>query len=243
MISDVGTMVWKEAKEILSLSGGRTKWGLLIFVGLFGVLMPLQMGKEWVESPMALAYWAWIPLLLVNATIADAFAGERERHTLETLLASRLSDRVILLGKACAAIGYGCAITWASVLMGLVTVNLAHGHGELLLYPAGVSLGIAVLSILTAGLGAGAGILISLRAPTVRQAQQTLSRVIILLIFVPVFGAQALPDAWKLQLVDALSWFTLPRAVIVASAVLIVSDAAFLAAALARFRRTRLILE
>lgn len=243
MIGDLGTVIWKEAREVLSLSGGRAKWGLLVFVGLFGVLMPLQMGREWVESPAALAYWSWIPLLLVNSTIADAFAGERERHTLETLLASRLSDRAILFGKVLAAVAYGCAVTWTSVLMGLVTVNLAHGEDGILLYSPGLCLGILGLSILSAGLAAGAGVLISLRAPTVRQAQLVLSRAAIVLIFVPIFGVRALPSAWKTRLGELLLHLDLTRAVILAMGVLIATDAALLAAAMARFRRTKLILD
>lgn len=243
MIGDIGTVIWKEAREVLSLSGGRAKWGLLVFVGLFGVLMPLQMGREWVESPVALAYWSWIPLLLVNSTIADAFAGERERHTLETLLASRLSDRAILFGKVLAAVAYGCAVTWTSILIGLVTLNLTHGGQGILLYSPGLSLGILGLSILSAGLAAGAGVLISLRASTVRQAQLVLSRAVIVLIFVPIFGVQALPSAWKARLGELLLNLDLTRAVILAMGILIAIDAALLAAAMARFRRTKLILD
>ena len=45
--------------------------------------------------------------------IADGIPGERERHTLETLLASRLSDRSILLGKVMAAVPTAGA-SWSS---------------------------------------------------------------------------------------------------------------------------------
>ena len=40
---------------------------------------------------MTTVMWMWFSLLLVINVVADSFAGERERHTLETLLASRLS--------------------------------------------------------------------------------------------------------------------------------------------------------
>lgn len=243
MIADLGTVMWKELKEVLTLSGGRTKWGLLVFVGLFGVFMPLQMGREWVESPVALAYWSWIPLLLVNSTIADAFAGERERRTLETLLASRLSDRAILFGKIFAAMAYACGIAWVSVLTGLVTVNVTQGHGELLMYSPGLALGIVGLGILASGLGSGAGVLVSLRASTVRQAQLTLSRISIALIFIPIFGVQAMPSAWKMHLVRMAADIDLAHAVLLAVIVLVAGNVAFFAAAMARFRRARLILD
>jgi ABC-2 type transport system permease protein len=48
--------------------------------------------------------------------LGDAIAGERERHTLETLLASRISDRAILLGKVIVTTGYA----WGTALLGLL---------------------------------------------------------------------------------------------------------------------------
>ena len=54
MIGDIWTIIWKEAKEILLQRGNlRGGWfGLLIFVGVFGIFMPLQSGPSWVESPI-----------------------------------------------------------------------------------------------------------------------------------------------------------------------------------------------
>jgi hypothetical protein len=106
---DILSIVWKEFRELLiqkpNLRGG---WfGLLVFIGVFGVMLPLQSGQAWVESPIGILYWIWVPFMMVSTMIADSFAGERERHTLETLLASRLTDTSILLGKIFAALTYG----------------------------------------------------------------------------------------------------------------------------------------
>ena len=237
MMADFGTVIWKEWKEILNLGGSRGKLGLLSIVGVFGVFFPLQMGSAWVESPIVLAYWAWVPLFLVTSVIADSFAGERERHTLETLLASRLSDRAILFGKVGAAVAYGVGITWLSLLLGLVTANLAHRQGELLLYPLTVALGIFGLSLPGAGLAAATGVLVSLRAATVRQAQQTLSMAIMVLLFVPISGVQALPAQWKARLLEALSVIGTMRLVLIAVVSLTVLNVGLLAAAMGRFRR------
>lgn len=243
MMADVITVMWKEWKEILSWETGRGKLGVLIFVAVFGVFLPLQTGRAWVESPVVLAYWTWVPLFLVNSVIADSFAGERERHTLETLLASRLSDRAILFGKVGAAMGYGLGMTWLSLLLGLITTNLASGGQGPILYPPAIALGIVGLSLLGAGLAAGAGVLVSLRAATARQAQQTLSIVTMLILFVPTFGIRALPAEWRARLLETLPALDVGTLVAVAAGVLVVADAALLAAALARFRRARLILE
>lgn len=243
MISDILTVMWKEGKEILAYLSGRSKLSPMIFVGVFGVLLPFQMGKTWVESPMVLVLSGWAALFLVNSIVADSFAGERERYTLETLLASRLSDRAILSGKILVAMAYGCGMTWISLLIALVPVNLMHGQGGLLLYPLTIGLGIVGLSLAGAGLAAGAGVLISLRAATVRQAQQTLSITTMLLLFVPVFGVQALPFGWKVRLVEALTAVDATRVVIIAIGFLAVLDIGLLAVAMARFQRARLILD
>ncbi len=245
MIADVQTVIWKEFKELFAqrtgLRGGMA--GLLVLLAVFGIFMPLQTGRAWVESPAVLIYWAWMPLFFVSGVVADSFAGERERHTLETLLASRLSDRAILLGKIGAAVGYGWGLMLASLLLGVVTVNIAHGQGKFLFYPAGTALAIFILGLLAACLAASAGVLISLRAPTARQAQQTLSIAIMLLLFVPIFGIQALPVEWKAYLVRMMLAADLTRVVLIVMTILLTLDTGLFAAAMARFQRARLILD
>ena len=245
MITDLLTMIWKEWKEMLLQHGG-IRSGILPMVivplGLLGVMLPWQMGRAWVESPLSLAVWAWMPLMLMAGLIADSFAGERERHTLETLLASRLPDRAILFGKVCAVVGYGWGLTILGVSMGLLTVNLVHGGGELLLYSRKLTLGILALSWLGAWLAAGAGVLVSLRAATVRQAQQVLMLAIMLLIFVPVYGVQLLPVEWRAQIAGTAAAGGAARLVLVVIVALTVIDISLIIAAMARFRRARLIL-
>jgi ABC-2 type transport system permease protein len=244
-MGDMLTVAWKEWRELIlpggSLRGGRIS--LVILLGMFGVFLPFQAGAEWVTSPATLFYWGWLPLMLVAGAVADSFAGERERHTLETLLASRLPDRAILFGKIVAAVAYGWGIVVAMLLLSLVTVNLTARAGHLLLFPWRFAIGAPLLAWLGAGLAATAGVLVSLRAATVRQAAQALNVGILLLIFVPVLGAQVLPAAWKAQAgawlasvgVDGILW--------TATVALALVDLLLLAVAMARFQRSRLILD
>lgn len=197
------------------------------------------MGRSWVESPITLVYWSWVPLFLVNAVVADSFAGERERHT---LLASRLPDQAILFGKLLAALAYGVGLTWASLLVGLVIINLFHGEGRLLFYPPAVALGVIGISLLSGGLATGAGVLVSLRAKSVQQATQVLSIAIMALIFIPTFGLQALPAAWQERLWNIVSGWNVTQAVLVAITVLAVLNGGLIGAA-RRFQRARLIAE
>lgn len=246
MIGDAWTVMRKELKEIWAISGGggRRGWlSLVVMLGVFGIFMPLQSGRAWIDSPLTLFAWGWLPFFLTVQVVADSFAGERERHTLETLLASRLSDRAILFGKAGAVVAYACGMVWLMVLIGLITVNVVVGRGqELLLYSLPTTAGTVVFSLLGSGLAASAGVLISLRAATARQAAQAMS-LIILILFSPVFIVSVLPLETQARIVLALKDVNPNQIMLIAAAVLFVLDAAFLAAAIARFQRTRLILD
>ncbi|PJF23668.1 MAG: ABC-2 type transporter, partial [Phototrophicales bacterium] len=100
------TVAGKELREILTFGDarGRSKYSLLILILIFGIVIPIQNGRDWVTSPMNIMVWGWMPFLWVSGIVADLFAGERERHTLEALLATRLSDQSILFGKLLAAL-------------------------------------------------------------------------------------------------------------------------------------------
>lgn len=244
MMADVMTVLWKELKEILEFSGARSGWlRLALWFGVFGIFLPLQMQEEWLSSPIVLYNWSWFPLFVVSSVAAGAFAGERERHTLETLLASRLSDRAILFGKIAAGVIYGWGLTLPSILLGLVTVNVVRWQGTIQWYRPEIAVGGVVLSLVAALLGSVLGAFASLRASTARQAQQTLSLINMLVLFVPLFGLQALPAELKEQVWSVLAGLDLTRVVLIALAVLVALSVALLAATLARFRRARLILD
>ena len=129
------------------------------------------------------------------------------------------------------------------LLVGLVTVNATHGHGKLLLYPAPVGLGSVALSLLVSLLAASLGVLVSLRASTVRQAQQTLSIGAILIIIVPMLGIQMLPNELKSRLLHSISHVDVMSAVLIAVAAVVVLDILLLAFTMSRFKRARLILD
>jgi len=113
---------------------------------------------------------------LTTSYIGDAFAGERERHTLETLLASPVSDRAILWGKITVSIAYAWGLSLIGLLLGLVVSNLLSGQDHWEFYhPLDIFVEMLALSLSASLLSASAGVLVSLRAATVRQAQQTMA--------------------------------------------------------------------
>ncbi len=246
MTNDILTMIWKELREFIRMRGTKQSGmigGLLVPVGILGIFVPLRSGPAWVANNLSLTLMGWLPLFMVISMIADSFAGERERHTLETLLATRLSDQAILAGKVVSAVLYAWGLVVVSLVTGLVTVNIAHGHGKLLMFPLGNIVALLVFTLLLGTLAACAGVLVSLRAATVRQAAQTLSYAFLVVVFGIIFGSRLLPAAWLMALAKALAGESLLQLEILAALLLIVVDAALYWAARLRFQRTRLILD
>jgi len=240
---DISTVLWKEWRLLFGRGSRRgIVASLLPSLVLFGIILPAQDGDLWV-STLALGFAGWLPILPVMAVVADAFAGERERHTLETLLASPLSEAAILLGKVAAVVGYGCVLTLLILLVGLVTVNFVHAKHELLLYPAAIALGSIVLSLLTATLAASVGVLVSLRAATVKQATQQLIFPSVALTWLPIFGFSLLPPAWQADFLKTLTSADSVQVFCLILLALLALDLSLLLAALARFQRSRLILD
>ncbi len=240
MITDVWTVAWKEWKDFISQRGSLV--GVLFFVVIFGIFIPFQSGRAWVDSVGGIFNLVLVPIFLVLNVIADAFAGERERHTLETLLAGRLSDAAILFGKILSGVAYGWGLTLMGMVLGLTTVNLTAGGSGLLLFPARVGIGSVVFSLLGVWLVAVVGVLVSLRAATVRQAQQTLSIGIMAIASLALLGFAALPGGIRRPIVDFMRDAGLTRVVLGAGLLLVALDIAVLLLVMARFRRSRLIL-
>lgn len=237
-MSDIWTMIWKETKDSV-LQGSRTAAiRPLLAIGILGLLLPWQLGQSWLAlSPAALLLILYMPFLFTSMSVGDAIAGERERHTLETLLASRISDRAILLGKILVTVGTAWGMALVSLLFGMIAANLANGQGRWVLYGSFVLLVEAlVLSLLTSLLATSAGVLISLRAATVRQAQQTLALSAVVLLGALILATRAVPA--QVLLTPATS---APQLWLVVMAALVVLDAILLGATFVSFQRSRLI--
>ncbi len=240
MLSDIWTVMWKEWKELLfrRVVAREEAWGLLLVIGIFTLFPLLGQGRAWLESPVVLIFAWWIPIGLTGNVIADSFAGERERHTLEALLATRLSDRAILFGKIVTAASYGWGLTLLILLLQMVAINLALGNGGVLMFGPTIAVGSLVLSLLGALLPAGLGVFFSLRASTVRSVQQMLGSAGIGLFLIPLVASRVLP-ALGVNLTQIDQTFNV-LAVIIGLAIL---DAGLLLAAMRRFQRTRLVLD
>jgi ABC-2 type transport system permease protein len=245
MFDDIKTVMWKERKGLFRVQGSRARAILTVLVPvvMIAVVMPLQMGEEWLDAAWSLVGSILIPFILVGITIPESFAGERERHTLDTLLASRLPDRAILFGKVGLAIAYGWGMTLVVLVVSLVTVNLLNWDGQVMFYKPIVALADVVVSLLIAGLVANLGVLISLRSETAQGAQQALMSALLvpllLLQVTPAVMLSVVPDGREIL----KEWLSVDftQVVLVLTAALLVVNVGLLMGAMARFQRARLV--
>ena len=169
-MSDIWTIVWKEWIESIFPGGKLVSLGPIFFIALLGVIFPLIDRLGWLTLSTAMVLLSvFFPYYYILIYIGDAFAGERERHTLATLLASRISDRAILWGKVIATVCY---------IWGMAVI---------------ASLAILIFSLLACLLASSGGILVSLHSATVRQAQQILAIGSLALFVVIYLVLRALP--------------------------------------------------
>ena len=240
MLRDILTVMWKERKMLFRDRSSRTRLMLVLLSPIiFAIYVASDAGPRWVEGFPSLLIASLAPVILVGVTIPDSFAGERERRTLATLLASRLPDRAILFGKLAVAVTFAWGVTVVILLLSLVAANVAHWDGEILLYTLTVALADVALSFLMATLTASVGVLISLRSVTVQEATQTLMA---LFLLSPILLGMLL-FVFSDQVGAFFSPLDATQILLIVVAVLTVLNVGLLAAAMARFQRSWLILD
>lgn len=237
--NDALTVMWKERKGLFRYRGSRSRFLLTLLTPvLLAALFPIQIGRDWGSTMFSVMLASIVPVLIVGITIPESFAGERERHTLGTLLASRLPDRAILLGKFALAVGFAWGLTLFFLLVSLVTVNLAHSDGGIILFEPIIAAADVVLSFLLATLTASAGVIVSMRSATVQEAAQTLMS----FFLVPAVVMQVVLVFFLRDIIDYAENLNGELLLLIVVAVLVALNAAVGAIAVGRFRRSRLIL-
>jgi ABC-2 type transport system permease protein len=239
MLNDIVTVTWKERKSQFRVRGSRMRFlTMLLSPLLLATVFPITWGPDWLAQLPPLVVAAITSVILVGVMVPESIAGERERHTLETLLASRLPDRAILFGKLLVplAVGWGAAVL--ANLWSALVINVSHWEGEILFFTLPIALGSLALSFLLALLTAGAGIFVSLKAATAQEATQ----ILMFAILIPPMLLQIVPLLFREQMKQFLDVVNGPQLLLIILAVLAVLDLVVLVAAVARFRRARLIL-
>lgn len=239
----VRAMIWKESRELWRQ--GSSWQSILMRLGVLGaggVAASWRFGAEYGHSWMSVAMIGALVILPVLPIIPDSFAGERERHTLETLLATHIRERDVFIGKVGAAVLFGLifAIVVVGVSLAIAAVRFSglELHGADWARPA---LGLAI-GVLAAGVVSGVGAIVSAWASTVRDATQRLVYLLIGVVFLAPLAMRQLPEPW---LTSASRWVADHGAmgvIGVIAVVLLAGCAATFAIAGRRFTRARLLL-
>ncbi len=129
-----------------------------------------------------------VPLMVAAVLAADAFAGEKERRTLETLLHLPIPDRQLFYAKVLGAFLPAVAVSWIGfVLFAVVTNTVAWPVTHRIFVPTKLW-GVMILWVgpAVAALGMGVMVRVSARARTAQEANQLGGAVILPLIFLAV---------------------------------------------------------
>jgi ABC-2 type transport system permease protein len=171
-----------------------------------------------------------VPLMVSAVLAADAFAGEKERRTLESLLHSSISDRDLFLAKFLSAFLPAIAVSWIGfVAFAVVTNTIAWPVMGRIFVPTRLW-GVMILWVApaVATLGLAVMVRVSARTGTAQEANQLGGAVILPLIFL------AVGQSTGLLLVD---W---PIAIAIGAVIWVIA-VALLWGGVRRFTRDRLV--
>jgi len=129
-----------------------------------------------------------VPLMVSSVLAADAFAGEKERRTLETLLHLPIADRDLFAAKLLGAFLPAVTVSWVGFLAFAVVSNTVAWP---VLHRVFVPTRLWLVMILwvapaVAALGLGVMVRVSARARTAQEANQLGGAVVLPLIFLAV---------------------------------------------------------
>ena len=197
MIRDSLIVARKELRELFaSRSTKILAMQIAILSVIFGGFIPYSQGPYWIAETYFLGFhFMFVPLVVTFPFVADCFAGERERKTLETLLATRLDEKALFLGKSLSVFVFSYIQVLIVVLLGIVTINaywrIEEGRQGVFLYSSPVLFALFGLSAAMVALATSIGVFVSLRAESVRAAQR-ITGVINLAVLLPMFFVLAL---------------------------------------------------
>jgi ABC-type Na+ efflux pump permease subunit len=129
-----------------------------------------------------------VPLMVSAVLAADAFAGEKERKTLESLLHSSIRDRDLFIAKFLSAFLPALAVSWLGFLAFVVVANTVAWPVMGRIFVPTQLWGVMILWVApaVATLGLAVMVRVSARTHTAQEANQLGGAVILPLIFLAV---------------------------------------------------------
>jgi ABC-type Na+ efflux pump permease subunit len=132
---------------------------------------------------------------MVSAVLAgDAFAGEKERKTLESLLHLPIRDRDLYIGKLLVSFGPSVAVSWLGFVLFCIVANTAAWPVMHRMFMPTQLWAVMILWIAPAVAAVGLGIMVrvSVRANNTQEAQQLGGAVVLPLVILAVGQTAAL---------------------------------------------------
>lgn len=135
-----------------------------------------------------------VPVMVASVIAADAFAGERERKTLEALVYSPTTDRELFLAKLIGPWLAGVAVAWGGfVVYGLVVNVAAWPEMGRVFFPSAMWVVLALwVAPAVAALGLGAMVVVSARVRGFQEAYQLGGTVALPIVFLLIGQATGL---------------------------------------------------
>jgi len=170
-----------------------------------------------------------VPLMVSSVLAADAFAGEKERRTLESLLHLPIATADLFVAKVVVAFVPAVAVSWAGFACFVVVANgVAWPVMHRMFVPTDLWLVVIFwVAPAVAALGLGVMVRVSARARTTQEANQLGGAVVLPLIFLAVGQS------------TGLLLVTVPLAMVVGAVIWLVA-ALLVAGGARRFSRDRL---
>ena len=166
------TSLWNQARDDLRMAWIITRrevrdtlrdWRLMLPIALLTLLFPLLMdftaqislrsvqryGADilaWRIVPFLLMIVGFFPISFSLVIALETFVGEKERNSLEPLLAMPISDRQLYLGKLLAAMTPPLLASYVGIAVYVVGLRISLGY----LPPAGLLLQILILTFVQA---------------------------------------------------------------------------------------------
>ena len=130
-----------------------------------------------------------IPVMASSVIAADSFAGEKERNTLEALLATPLKDSELLLGKILVSFIPSMGVTILGFLLYTATTDLLtfESFGTYIMPTVPWLVLIFVLAPMVSLLGIGVSVIVSSKVKGFREAQQ-LSAILVIPLMALLLG-------------------------------------------------------
>lgn len=204
MSAGLTAVIWKEWRELRQFLRDRSTIFSLVMIAVPFVLMDILSPEDWREPTSFVAPFTVLTLILCLVSVTDAFAGERERLTLEALLATPLRSADIVLGKLVVILLFaaGTALTVLSAGQVIVAFSIDGNYHFISLMPllAGIISGMVVAVFFIS-----VGMVVSLKSSTVRRAEMKLTAIVFVILAVLMNAPYLFPRGAVLSFLDQLA--------------------------------------